>query len=332
MLADVNEATIATTPEQRLASRADYVARINRAIDHIERNLDRELTLEELAKQACFSPFHFHRVFGAMVGETVARFVLRVRLERAASLLVLHPRRSVTEVAMDCGFSSPAVFARAFKQHFGMSASRWRAEGHKHHKNSNHGVCCDIGDAFGVTSCERTPSGPLWKIRCPGHDHVVVRIETLQRWRVAYVRRTGRYQGLGEVFEEMFTKLAKWAMPRGLMGEGANVLAVYHDDPGVTDDDRLRVSACVTVPDSVRVDGEVGAMVLDGGTYAIGRFLLGEKDYANAWFAMMGAWMPESGYEPDDRACFEWFHHDCAESEDQRHAVDICVPVRACRY
>ena len=107
----------------------EYVSRINRVIDHIESNLDAPLPLEQLAKIAHFSRFHFHRIFGAMVGETVNQFVQRKRVEKAASQLIHIPKKSVTEIALDCGYTSPATFARAFKNHFGMSASDWRAGG-----------------------------------------------------------------------------------------------------------------------------------------------------------------------------------------------------------
>ena len=86
-----------TLGETGTARRAEYVARINRVIDYIARHLDEPLSLAALAKVACFSPHHFHRVFGAMTGETLNGFVQRVRTEKAASMLISHPARSVTE-------------------------------------------------------------------------------------------------------------------------------------------------------------------------------------------------------------------------------------------
>jgi AraC family transcriptional regulator len=76
-----------------------------------------------------FSPFHFHRIFSAMVGETLSSFIRRLRLERAASMLIDHPKQTITEIAMACGFSSSASFARAFAERFGMSASELRQGG-----------------------------------------------------------------------------------------------------------------------------------------------------------------------------------------------------------
>jgi AraC family transcriptional regulator len=107
--------------------RSEYTARINRVIDHIDAHLSEEMSLDELAGVAGFSRFHFHRLFRAMVGETLGRYVARLRVERAASVLTANPTASITEVALDCAFGSSAAFARAFKARFGVSASEWRA-------------------------------------------------------------------------------------------------------------------------------------------------------------------------------------------------------------
>ena len=98
------------------ASTADYVNRINRAIDHVIRNLAESLKLEDVARVACFSPFHFHRIFRSLVGETLAQFVKRVRLERALYLLSHREGSTLTEIALACGFSSSSDFSRSFRR------------------------------------------------------------------------------------------------------------------------------------------------------------------------------------------------------------------------
>lgn len=67
----------------------EYAERIDRVIDHLRENLDRAPKLAELAKVACFSEFHFHRIFGAVTGETLNACTNRMRLEKAARLLLL---------------------------------------------------------------------------------------------------------------------------------------------------------------------------------------------------------------------------------------------------
>jgi len=101
----------------------DYVERVNRAIDHIVRNLADPAGLEEISRAAGFSPFHFHRVFKSLLGETLHQFVKRLRLERALYLMSHAPNRSLTEVSLDCGFSSSSDFSRSFKQCYGAAPS-----------------------------------------------------------------------------------------------------------------------------------------------------------------------------------------------------------------
>src|SRR5512133_2556470 len=109
-----------------LDSRSIYKARVDAAIMFITEHLAEDLSLEDIAEAAHFSSFHFHRIFSAMVGETPQQFLNRVRLERAANFLVKNPAHSITQIALSCGFSSSATFARSFKKHFGITANEYR--------------------------------------------------------------------------------------------------------------------------------------------------------------------------------------------------------------
>jgi AraC family transcriptional regulator len=316
-----------------------YVERVNAVIDYIEAHITEELTLEKLAAVAHFSPFHFHRVFGVFTGETVARFIGRVRIERAATLLIQQPHKSITEVGVDSGFRNPSSFARAFRDAFGMSASQWRDGGYQTYERvpgeSYRDVVGNLGvrEGFGIVSAhlEAATGVASWEVGCGDLGTARVTIEQLPLLEVAYIRHTGRYQGMGEVFTDIFTRLMMWAQPRGLVTADAWVLAVYHDNPSITDDDKLRVSACLSVPEETESSGEVGRMQIAGGAYAVGHFELGESDYPPAWFALAGGWLPDSGYEPDDRYPFERFYVGKPATSAGKEIVEIWLPVRPLR-
>ena len=89
---------------QKTQANSEYTRRIDRVIDYLRANLDRPVKLKELAKVACFSEFHFHRIFGAVAGETLNQFTNRLRLEKAARLLRFS-QQSLTDIALECGFS-----------------------------------------------------------------------------------------------------------------------------------------------------------------------------------------------------------------------------------
>ena len=103
----------------------DYKERILRVLTHIHEHLDEALDLEELARVACFSSFHFHRVFAAMTGETIADHVRRLRLERAAMELRSGPKH-VIQLALDAGYEAHEAFTRAFKAAYGVSPAGFR--------------------------------------------------------------------------------------------------------------------------------------------------------------------------------------------------------------
>src|SRR5260370_28714205 len=107
-------------------SRAEYVARMHRVLEYIDRQLDQSLELETLAKVANFSSFHFHHLFTAWFGETLGDYVRRRRLETAALRLVPQPRLPVLQVSLSVGFGSTEAFARAFKTRFGSTPTAWR--------------------------------------------------------------------------------------------------------------------------------------------------------------------------------------------------------------
>lgn len=298
---------------------------MNRVLDYIEDHLAEELTLSELAGVAAFSRYHFHRIFAALMGETLFAFIMRIRLERAAVLLCNRPRMSITEIALECGLSGPAVFSRSFKARFGMTASQWRSGCGTAGENRNQGQT-DRNDGQAprweppYRMGQHTDTG-----RIPMEGQVM--ISELPEMDVAYIRHVGPYMGDGALFERLWGKLLSWAGPRDLYRPPeTQMLCVYHDNPEITDGEKLRLSVCISVPEGTPVDGEVGSMHLDGGRYAICRFQLDETEYGEAWQWVYGTWLPQSGYQPADGAPFERYPN--PEPVDGRMTVEICIPVQ----
>jgi AraC family transcriptional regulator len=299
--------------------RDEYLARIHRVQDHIERHLQEDLRLEELARVACFSPFHFHRIYAAVTGETVREFVLRLRLERAAGQLRFFPDRSVTEIALDCGFGGSAAFARAFRSAFGVSATEFRK---KCKTLRNRGEEASAGTGYGpdVGAAPDGPDAAAARREPPMHGTETrkkadaTRVEDMPAFTVAYVRHVGPYAGDGGLFDRLFGRLGQWAGPRGLIGKDTRWLAIYHDDPHVTPPEKLRLSACLTVPPGTAGERDVSCMEIPAGRCAVARFSIDPKatpsEYGAAWSWLMGEWMPASGYQPDDRPCYEVYLSD----------------------
>jgi AraC family transcriptional regulator len=142
---------------------------------------------------------------------------------------------------------------------------------------------------------------------------------------VAYIRHTGAYDRIVGALD----RLMRWAGPRGLLRfPETEVLAIYHDNPDLTPEPKLRSDACITVPPGTSVDGEVGLQVIPGGLYAVGHAEIDANQYGEAWDRLFSDWLPESGYQPDDRPCFELYRNNPDEHPQGIHIVDICEPIR----
>lgn len=135
---------------------AEYRPRIERAIKHIMDNLERPLSLREVACAAGLSPFYFHRLFSAVAGEPVARFVTRTRLHAAAVWLAYERDRDVTDIGYACGYSSPSNFSKAFSAYYGCSPSALRAP------SPGQGALArgKLHRLYGLTLCPQTLYGP----------------------------------------------------------------------------------------------------------------------------------------------------------------------------
>jgi AraC family transcriptional regulator len=319
--------------------REEYALRINRVIDYIESNLDKELLLETLADVACFSPYHFHRIFSAVVGESLGQFIQRLRLERAASRLANNPKESITEIALRSGFSGSASFARAFKKNFGMTAGRWRELTLSGGRN-----ICEEESNFGMRIRKKRQElfrsslyiegnniAQTWRVQMKEKSQVQGRIEVKEvpEMQVAYVRHIGPYAGNEKLFQGLFAKLMGWAGPRGLLRfPEMKTLTIYYDDPSMTDESKLRVDACISVPKGTPAEGEIGSMVIPGGKNAVARFEISQDQYGDAWNTVYGGWMPQSGYQPDDRPCYEVYLNNPEEHPERKHIIEIHAPVK----
>ena len=322
------------------ADRAVYEGRVNAAMDYVEAHLADELTIETLAQVAHFSPFHVHRIFSAVTGETIGTFVSRVRIERAATLLTARPDRPVTEIALETGFANPSSFSRAFREAYGMSPTEWRVGGRAGHERRSQDPAADPTPAslaergrFGVTGTRLSveTGRTVWDVAAGTLGLVSVRVEPFAHTEVAYVRYTGRYQGMGEVFSELYARLMTWAEPRGFVAPHTPLFNLYHNDPSLTDDDRLRLSVCIPVPAETSPERDIGRLAIPAGDVAVGRFELGNDDYPEAWYAMAAGWLPDSGYEPDDRLPFERYVIGREAQREDAEVLDIDIPVRPLR-
>ncbi len=315
-------------------SRGSYVARINRVFDHIDAHLADPLDLDSLAAVAHFSPWHFHRLFKALTGETLADRVRRRRLEVAAGRLLAAPQHGAFEIALGVGFASAAVFTRAFRSHFGVTPTAWRRGAHRDWFAAQEQQLSKIRQAQGNARQalmdgfrEDAELWPTGHVAATGANAMNVELKTFAELRVAYLRHVGPYAGVG--IARTWQRLAAWAEPHGLMQPRRTMVGVCHDDPELTPPQKCRYDACIEVDASFVPGGEVGVQMVAGGRYACARFAGTSEQVHDGWARLMREWLPDSGYQVDDRLSIEVYDKDFVMDEATGvFPCALCLPVR----
>jgi AraC family transcriptional regulator len=303
-----------TSLKRRSATSATYVERVNRAIDYVVSHLQEPMRLCDLSRAARLSPFHFHRVFQALVGATPAEFVKRLRLEMALGLMARTRPPSLTSIALMSGFSSSSDFTRCFKQRFGVPPSAFNVKTWQ----TAHAAQLEsvVDSAVGAARLEQLPPRT-------NPDQFRVRIRELPARSVAYIRVDRPYRGDG-VFRAAH-RLMDWADKLGL-GQG-QWLGYQWDNPEITSLDDCRYYIAVEAA-SFAARGEIGQFRFPPMIVADIELRGGIDLELRALQWLYGRWLPRSGYVPDDHPCFEAFigrpfAHGCEYFE-----LHIQLPIR----
>lgn len=295
-------------------TRADYVERLHGVLRHIQLHLDDRLDLDALADRACFSRFHFHRIFSAMVGESLAAHIRRLRLERAAGEL-RRTDRSVLDVALDAGYNAHEPFTRAFRSHFGLPPAEFR-------KQTGPLVfppaLCAVH--FGA---DDAATRFVWLQE--DTSMIEVKLTDTSARKLLAIEHRGAYHDIGPAFG----RLGEYAGPRGLIGPDTAWLGVYYHDPDTTPEAELRSHACMSIsrPFTPEPGDGVEVIELPGGRCAVG---VHRGPYANlkeSYRWLFGQWLPKSGLVPANRPCYEVYINDCCVTPPEDLITHIMIPL-----
>lgn len=292
----------------RSDTKLSYQKRMLKVLLYIQENLERDLSLAELADVACFSPYHFHRVFRGMVGEPVAEYVRRLRLDQAA-ISLRHSRRSVTDLALRWGYDSLEAFTRAFRQHFGVSPSQYR----------------NLMQTEGLETEAKSSLIKGANMQADMDKGAVQQVEIVQMdpKRVAFVRHVGPYAQC----ESAWLALCAWAGQAGLLGPDAVMLGLCHDDPEITEPENIRYDACLVVGPGVSPAGEVGVQEVAGGSYVKALHKGPFDRLINTYAWVCGQWLPEKKREMRNLPSYEIYLNDPGQTPPEELLVEVYIPL-----
>ncbi|MEM8746325.1 MAG: helix-turn-helix domain-containing protein [Actinomycetota bacterium] len=285
-----------------MTTSVEHRRRVDLVIDHVRSGAEDD-SLRDLARIAGYSPFHFHRIFLAVTGETLGDFTRRARLERAVAIMRTDCDRPLTAVAGDVGFATPSEFSRVFRERFGVAPSRW-----------NRRDRLDVGESL---------ADPSMTAASFDEDRVVERTRpatTVVATRVRDPWRSGRLvAAVGGMADS-------WA-ERGLAWGSASVVGLSWEDELSTPLERLSYDVGVVVsPDSAadasRADESLHRLAA---ARTVEVDCAGLTDAALAWPTLY-RWIAERPDAPVDRPAVKWFDHaPGTDPSEWRFACSIAI-------
>jgi AraC family transcriptional regulator len=292
----------------KTTTRETYARRIARVSEYLIDHLDNDHDLHRLAEEACFSAYHFHRIYHMTTGETVKETLKRLRLHRAAVKLI-SSNIDITMLGLEAGYSSVQAFSRSFRAAYGVAPSTYRDKQFR----------LASGAALKRKLANTTTKEQIM---------YEVTIENATPCRVVALQHNGDYMNIGNTFEQLMI----WAAGYGLLTPETRSFGIYYDDPAAVDKDKLRSDACIAIPDDFTLSGADAAKyrVLNtpGGRCAtlihVGPYSDLEKSYQ--W--LFGVWLPQSNEEPADSPSFEEYLNDPRQVAPSALRTAVCLPLK----
>jgi AraC family transcriptional regulator len=288
-----------------------YLQRINVVVDYVREHLTADLSLDNLAAVAHFSPFHFHRVFKAVTGETVNDLVVRMRIQRAAALLRGSPQLSVLGAALECGFASASNFSRTFKKYYGTSVRSW--DRHSPLKNSKNGKVFETFTKYTTDMLNEFD------------QEFDVQIGELPEQMLAYIRITNAYQSgqIGGAYE----RLLQWYRLCGDNPLEKTLYGMAQDDPDITPLELCNYDWCLPAPQQKVSNSEVSYRILPRCQIAFVHFTGDIYQEEKIWQYLFRHWLPRSRYQPDNLPAMEIYRRQPAVLGWEQFDIDCAIPI-----
>ncbi|WP_299547732.1 AraC family transcriptional regulator [Seonamhaeicola sp.] len=280
-------------------NKAFYQERLHVIMEYIHNNLDHPIDIKTLAELSNFSPFHFHRISRALLGEPIGAYISRTRIETAAKM-IRYTSLDMESIAYNVGFETPSSLSKKFKSHFGISPTAYR-------KNKSYTL-------KPVSQMETTLN-----IKKP-------KFIDLEDKQCMYYRMQGAYQTLD--YAGAWEKLWEQVKEQKLFTKGIELIGVPHDDPKVTEDDKIRYDACLVIHKDAKPIGDIGVKTLKGGKFAVFLYQGSYKYFEQVYNYMFNDWLLNSEHELRDVPVRErYISHPDRVAEDKLK-TEFYIPIK----
>lgn len=297
----------------------EYKKRIVKTLQYIDNHLDADLSLEKVSEVSAYSPFHFHRIFKLVTGETLQNYIIRKKTEKSALYLALYKTMEIRDIYWDLGFSSHSAFCKTFKKYYGLAPTEFRRSApEKFHrilqKQSKNGQVDTVFSQY-ICNIENLLNWTKMNLK--------IEVKEMPEMHLASVMSLG----IANV-EPSFNVLADWAVKKNLFPEeNVKMISVYHDSCKITPLDKVRIHACMLLDEKLKQqEGEVFAETLQAGKYIVGSGEVTLDDFEQCWVSLF-LWMNEHNYMFRRTFPYEIYHSNFKEHPEGKMIVDFCIPV-----
>lgn len=280
-----------------------YTARFNKVFDHIDRNLDNALTVDQLSQVAHFSKFHFHRQFSEYCGISVMRYIQLMRLKRASYRLVFNTLERITDIALDAGFENPESFSRAFKATFGQTPSDFRNQ----------------------------PKWQPWseRYRFPARDRktiMEVKIRNFKQTPIAVLE----HRGPPDLLNDSVKIFIDWRKSSGLSPVStSDTFGIAYDNPDTAVPEEFRFDICGAVTGDVPANQQgVINKIIPAGRCAVVRHLGSHQRLGESIYYLYRDWLPGSGEELRDFPLFFHYLNLIPDTPEHELVTDVYLPLK----
>jgi len=280
----------------------DYMARLNAITKYIDEHLEEELDLKKIAKLSNFSDYHFHRIFKEYYNETLAAYISRNRVERAAYLL-RYTNSSIKDIAYKVGFEFPSSLSKAFKQFYEVTPSEYRL-------NKIIPVMDEKMQRKKISILGVSYSG----------------IVMLKNINIIYSRLMGPYNV--SRYLDVWQRLLKYAGEKNANINKPDFVIIYHNDINITETSKLRSDVCITIDKLIPAKGKIGIKEIVGGKYAAFTYKGPFASHSEIYDAIFEEWELNKQYELRNLPIFEKYINNPMKTKPCRLNTEIYLPIQ----
>jgi AraC family transcriptional regulator len=297
----------------------EYKKRIVKTIQYIDNHIDGNLSLEKVSEVSAYSPFHFHRIFKLVTGETLQNYIIRKKIEKSALHLAIHKSMEIKEIYWNLGFSNHSAFCKTFKKYYGLAPTEFRRSApEKFHKIlQTHSKNGQVDTVFSQYICN------IENLLNWTNMNLKIEVKEMPEMNLASVMSLGMAN-----VEPSFNILIDWAKKKNLFPrENVKMISVYHDSCKITPLDKVRIHACMLLDEKLKQqEGEIFPEILDGGKYIVGSGEVTLNDFEQCWVSLF-LWMNENHYSTRRTFPYEIYHTNFKEHPEGKMIVDFCIPI-----